>query len=126
VPASGAKIALFTPPREQPAVIVRFSTRFGQLTMHGEAATALLKGAGHSGTVPGAILAADLPVALAHLQRTLESTGDSSGGAPPPSDEDEDEKEREPVVTLRTRAVPLLDMMRTAIARGSDLMWERA
>jgi hypothetical protein len=30
------------------------------------------------------------------------------------------------VITLRTRAVPLLDMMRTAIDRGSDLMWERA
>ncbi len=47
------------------AVIVKFSTRYGKLTMHGDAAVALLKGMGHTGTVPGAILAADLPAALA-------------------------------------------------------------
>ena len=109
-------------------MIVKFSTRFGQLTMHGAAAVALLEGMGHSGTVPGAILAADLPVALARLQRTLESQGDATAAsAPPPApDEDEEEREREPVVTLRMRAAPLLDMVRTAIARNSDLMWERA
>ena len=54
-------------------MIVKFSTSIGQLTMHGDAAVALLKGMGHSGTVPGAILAADLPDALARLQRMLET-----------------------------------------------------
>lgn len=109
-------------------VIVKFSTKIGKLTMHGDAAVALLKGMGHTGTVPGAILAADLPAALSSLQRMLEVSGDSTGStAPPPSDDLDDEgREREPVITLRTRAVPLLDMMRTAIDRGSDLMWERA
>ncbi len=96
--------------------------------MHGDAAVALLKGMGHTGTVPGAILAADLPAALANLQRMLEVSGDSTGSAapPPPDDGDEEGREREPAITLRTRAVPLLDMVRTAIDRGSDLMWERA
>jgi hypothetical protein len=109
-------------------MIVRFSTRNGQLTMHGDAAAALLKGMGHSGTVPGAILAAELPDALANLRRMLEVSGDTTGVvAPPPAPEgDEDEREREPLVTLRMRAVPLLDMIQTAIARNSDLMWERA
>ena len=94
--------------------------------MHGDAAVALLKGMGHSGTVPGAILAADLPDALAQLQRMLEASGDSTGAPPPPPPRsDEEEREREPVITLKTRAVPLLDMIRTAIARKSDLMWER-
>jgi hypothetical protein len=108
-------------------MIVRFSTRFGQLTMHGDAAVALLKGMGHSGTVPGAVLAADLPAARASLKRMLEVSGDTTGGpAPPPAPEgEEDEREREPVVTLRMRAVPLLEMIETAIARDSDLMWER-
>ena len=108
-------------------MIVKFSTSSGQLTMHGHAAIALLKGMGHSGTVPGAILAADLPDALVQLQRMLETSGDSTGApAPlPPSQSDEEEREREPVITLRTRAVPLLDMIRTAITRKSDLMWER-
>jgi hypothetical protein len=63
-------------------MIVKFSTSIGQLTMHGDAAVALLKGMGHSGTVPGAILAADLPDALAQLQRMLETAGDSTGAPP--------------------------------------------
>lgn len=109
-------------------MIVRFSTQFGQLTMLGEAAVALLKGMGHSGTVPGAILAADLPGALASLRHMLEVSG-ATTGMPPPApavDEDEDERERERVVTLRMRAVPLVEMIQTAIARESGLMWERA
>ena len=114
--------------RADPPVIVKFSSRFGQLTMHGEAAVALLRGMGHTGTVPGAILAADLPAALSRLERALESMGDSNPVPvpPPASPDDEDEREREPVITLRKRAVPFLDLLRTAIARDSDLMWERA
>jgi Domain of unknown function (DUF1840) len=107
-------------------MIVKFSTSIGQLTMHGDAAVALLKGMGHSGTVPGAILAADLPGALAQLQRMLETSGHTTGAPPlPPAQSEEEEREREPVITLKTRAVPLLDMIRTALARKSDLMWER-
>jgi hypothetical protein len=106
-------------------MIVKFSTRVGALTMHGDAAVALLKAMGHSGTVPGAILAADLPGALASLRKALQEQPE----APPPPepagmDEDED-REREPPVTLHMRALPLIDMVETAIARGSDLMWER-
>jgi hypothetical protein len=107
------------------SVIVKFSTRFGVLTMHGEAAIALVRAMGHTGTVPGAILAADLPDALARLEHAIEVAGDSNPTPAPPQDDDEDEREREPVITLRTRAVPLTDMLRTAIARDSDLMWER-
>lgn len=108
-------------------MIVRFSTRTGQLTMHGDAAVALLRGMGHTGTVPGAILAADLPDALSRLSRMLETSGGTPAPAPqaPSRKDDEDAREREPVITLQMRAVPVLDMLRTAIARDSDLMWER-
>jgi hypothetical protein len=106
-------------------MIVKFSTRAGALTMHGDAAVTLLKAMGHSGTVPGAILAVDLPEALAQLRRKL---GEDATAAPPPppapADED-DEQEREPPVSLRMRSVPFIDMVETAIRRGSDLMWER-
>ena len=105
-------------------MIVKFSTRAGALTMHGDAAVALIKAMGHSGTVPSAILAADLPAALVQLRKAL----DEQAHAPPPpsADVDEDEeREREPPVTLHMRALPLIDMIETAIARGSDLMWER-
>jgi hypothetical protein len=107
-------------------MIVKFSTRAGALTMHGDAAVVLLKAMGHSGTVPGAILAADLPEGLERLRRKLAE--DAGAPSPPPAardDDDEEEREREPPVTLRMRAVPFIDMVETAIRRGSDLMWER-
>ena len=105
-------------------MILRFSTRAGALTMHGDAAVALLKAMGHSGTVPGAILAADLPAALAGLRQTL-ATQAAPPAVPAGDGEDEEQQEREPPVSLRMRAVPLLEMIETAIARDSDLMWER-
>ena len=95
--------------------------------MHGEAAVALLRAMGHTGTVPGAILSSDLPEALARLERAIEVEGDTNPTPAPAVDQDdEDERGREPVITLRMRALPLFDMLRTAIARDSDLMWERA
>ena len=107
-------------------MIVKFSTRAGALTMHGDAAVALLRAMGHSGNVPGAILAADLPAALASLQRALETQAQAAAEVPEPrEDGDEEDETREPPVTLGMRAVPLIDMIETAIARGSDLMWER-
>jgi len=107
-------------------MIVKFSTRVGALTMHGDAAVALLRAMGHSGTVPGAILAAELPGALASLRRALDAQAVAAPtAAEPPEDSDEDDKDRQPPVTLAMRAVPLIDMIETAIARGSDLMWER-
>lgn len=108
-------------------MIVKFSTRAGALTMHGDAAVALLKAMGHSGTVPGAILAADLPAALAELRKQLKELAQipSPLPAPQPEDTDDQDREREPPVTLRMRALPIIDMIETAIARDSDLMWER-
>ena len=108
-------------------MIVKFSTSAGALTMHGDAAVTLLKAMGHSGTVPGAILEADLPEALALLRRKLdeEATAPPAPHPPPGEEEEEDEQEREPPITLRMRAVPFIDMVETAIRCGSDLMWER-
>ncbi len=106
-------------------MIVRFSTRLGALTMHGDAAVSLLKAMGHSGTVPGAILAADLPAALASLRKALEQQARVPPPPEPATPDDDAEREREPPVSMRMRALPLIDMIETAIARDSDLMWER-
>jgi hypothetical protein len=105
-------------------MIVRFSTRAGALTMHGDAAVALLRAMGHSGTVPGAILAPDLAEALANLRRSLETQAELPS-PPPAAAEGEEREDAPPPVTLRMRAVPLIEIIETAIARGSDLMWER-
>ena len=108
-------------------MLVKFSTRHGQLTMLGEPAVALLRLGGHSGAVPGAVLSADLPAFLERLRHGLDTRGDDYSPAPPPeNDRAPDEEPRERPVRLRHRAVPLLDMLQTAIERESDLMWDRA
>ena len=111
-------------------MLVKFSTRFGQLVMQGEPAVALIRLGGHSGTVPSAVLAADLPGFLAKLRAGLELQGDQVSPPPPVKNpesalEDEDEPRERPI-KLRLRAVPLLDMLDTAIKQQSDLLWEKA
>lgn len=106
-------------------MIVKFWTDAGAIVMHGDAAVALLRGLGHSGTVPGAILAAELPAARAQLKKFLDGLPPVPPPPATPPDRDRDGDEDEPPVSLRTRAVPLVDMIETAIARESDLMWER-
>jgi hypothetical protein len=106
-------------------MIVKFSTHAGALTMHGDAAVTLLKAMGHSGTVPGAILAADLPAALSSLRKVLEELARVPPPPEPAATDEDEEREREPPVSMRMRALPLIDMIETAIARDSDLMWER-
>lgn len=110
-------------------MLLKFSTSYGQLVMQGEPAIALLRLGGHSGTVPGAILAADLPAFVARLRQGLERHGEELSPAPPPRDPARDAEDEDPgdrPVSLRLRAVPLLDLVETAIRRRSDLMWERA
>ena len=110
-------------------MLVKFSTRFGQLVMQGEPAVALIRLGGHSGTVPSAVLAADLPEFLAKLRAGLELQGDQVSPPPPakePGGAWDDDEPRERPIQLRLRAVPLLDMLETAIRQHSDLFWEKA
>lgn len=108
-------------------MIVRFDTDSGTLSMHGEPAVQLLKLMGHSGTVPGAILAADLPAALEKLRAALASAAAAPAPAPASKAEDDDEdREDEAPITLQARALPLLDMLETAAKGQSGLMWDRA
>ena len=49
-------------------MLVTFTTdAYADITMFGDVALATLKMMGHSATVPGAILAADVPAALSRL-----------------------------------------------------------
>jgi hypothetical protein len=109
-------------------MIVNFSTRFDRLTMFAEPARALLRMLGHSGVIPGAILATDLAPALASLRAGLERCGQEPSPAPSadePVAAAERDRAREPVIDLSTRAVPLIGMIERAMAGGSDLMWDR-
>ncbi len=97
-------------------MLVKFESDVGSFTMFGEAAIALLKMMGHSGTVPSAILARDIPPALVRLKAAL-----AEHREPPP--EPAGGQSAEPRVPLRTRAWPLLDLLTRAAAKNADVMW---
>ena len=68
--------------------MVTFTTdAYADITMFGDVALALLKLMGHSPTVPGAILAEGVPVALSRLAAAI----DAEKTTPPVADEDADE-----------------------------------
>jgi hypothetical protein len=98
-------------------MLVTFTTdAYADITMFGDVAVALLKMTGHSGTVPSAILAADVPAALRRLTAATEPTK-----AAPYVD---GEEENEPRVSLSNRALPLIDLLTAAAQAGSDVMWK--
>jgi hypothetical protein len=97
-------------------MLVKFESDVGSFTMFGEAAVALLKMMGHSGTVPSAILARDIPPALERLKTALAEQRE-----PPP--EPAGEEPKEPRVPLHTRAWPLVDLLTRAAAKNADVMW---
>ena len=98
-------------------MLVTFTTdAYADITMFGDVAQSMLKMMGHSGTVPSAILAADVPAALSRLTAGIEA----AKVAPPVDDEDEDE----PRVSLSNRALPLINLLTAAAQAGSDVMWK--
>jgi hypothetical protein len=102
-------------------MLVRFESDAGGFTMFGDVAVQLLKMMGHSGTVPSALLAPDIPGALERLQAALRN-------APPPAPDAEDAldqhgERKERPVSIQTRAVPLIDLLQRAHKRGSDITW---
>jgi hypothetical protein len=101
-------------------MLVRFDSSVGTFTMFGDVAVQLLKMMGHSGTVPSALLAAEIPGALVRLKSAV-------AAAPEPPDEpvDDDGKPEQPKVTLRQRAFPLIDLLERSAKAGADVLWDK-
>lgn len=98
-------------------MLVTFTTKaYADITMFGDVALAMLNRMGHSATVPGAILAEDVPAALDRLKAAIEAEKASA----PAENKDDDE----PVVSLAHRALPLIDLLAAAAKAKSDVMWK--
>ena len=91
--------------------------------MFGDVAVTLLKMAGHSGTVPSALLAADVPTALARLKQKLAAAAPESERKQSSRPNAQD-AETTPAVGLRARAYPLIQLLSAAAEQGCDVMWE--
>lgn len=100
-------------------MLVTFTTDANaDITMFGDDALAMLKMMGHSGTVPSAILADDVPDAL----RKLSAAVKAESAAQPVEVADDEE---EPPVSLSNRAMPLINLLTAAAKAGSDVMWDK-
>jgi len=88
------------------------------ITMFGDVAVKLIKMMGHTGTVPSAILAKDVPVALAHLEAAIEATKQQ-----PKPDEPADDNDETYSVSVSDRALPLIDLLKAAAKDESNVMW---
>jgi hypothetical protein len=102
--------------KENPMLVTFTTEAYADITMFGDVALTLLKMMGHSATVPGAILAADVPEALQKLTLAVEAEDTS-----PPVDEND---ENEPTVSLPNRARPLIELLTAAVEADVDVMWK--
>ena len=98
-------------------MLVTFTTKaYADITMFGDVALTMLKMMGHSATVPGAILGADVPVALSRLTAAI----DAQKSLPSVADKEADE----PVVSMAHRALPLINLLTAAAKAESSVMWK--
>jgi hypothetical protein len=100
-------------------MLVTFSCpAHGDVTMFGDVAIRLLAMMGHSGTVPSALLADDVPAALESLAARI-----AAEERPPVISKKSDQDDDEPVISLRHRAGPLLELLEAAKVAQCDVMW---
>jgi hypothetical protein len=98
-------------------MLVTFKTKgYADITMFGDVALAMLKMMGRSAMVPGAILAADVPVALSRLAAAI--AAEKSPSANETKDQDE------PGVSLAHRALPLINLLAAAAKENRGVMWD--
>jgi hypothetical protein len=83
----------------------------------------LIKLMGHSRTVPGSFAAEDIPAALARLEQAIAGAPDR----PMEADRDNaiDDDDREPPISVGHRALPLIEMLRTAAKENDYVIWDR-
>jgi hypothetical protein len=96
------------------------SDAYADITLFGDVALQLLKMMGHSGTVPGAILAEDVPAALDRLKRGIDV--EKSVPASPGNSQDKDLDDQ--VVSLTYRALPLIELFTAAAKKNCNVMWQ--
>lgn len=101
-------------------LVVFTSKAFYDVTMFGNVAEQLIKMMGHSGTMPGAIGADDIPAALERLKGGVKAEDAKPRSERQPAVKEEDEEEH---VSLSNRAFPLVEMLEAAVKEHASVMW---
>lgn len=106
-------------------MLVTFRTKaHANITMFGDVAIRLLELMGHSGTVPGALAADDVPRALRRLRDAVERQSsresDFDNGAEQAAGDDSDQVH----VSLKHRALPLIELLEAAARDEVTVTWD--
>lgn len=105
-------------------MLVTFRSKsWSNITMFGDVAVTLLKMMGHSGTVPGALRAGEVPAALARLKQQIAAANPDDESSPRIAPVAAD-PEAPPAVGLRQRAYPLIQLLSAAARQECDVMWD--
>ena len=103
-------------------MLITFTTPVhADITMFGDVAKTLIRMMGHSGSVPGALLAEDVPAALERLRTAVEANPEAPLN--PHRDDDDDAEARALSVSLKHRALPLIDLLEKAARDEKNVMW---
>ncbi len=103
-------------------MLVKFSCNVhGDITMFGDDAKHLLKMMGHSGTIPSAIYADDVPAVLERLKKAV----DAKQVKPVEDSSSDDDEQNEPRVDIALRAFPLIEMLAAAARDNCNVMWDK-
>jgi hypothetical protein len=99
-------------------MLITFKTKsYANILMFGDVGLKMLQMMDFGVSVPGAIIAEDVPRALRNLQDRLESlveVVEPAGEA----------NEGEPAISLHTRAVPLIELLQSAVVDENIVRWE--
>lgn len=111
-------------------MLVTFSSKsHNNVIMFGDIAQSLINMMEFTAEIPGAITADDVEIALANLEKNIALANKQhvlTQKTQPIAnmDEDEDEDEVEPEISIAVRAIPLIELLKTAIAVNSYVMWK--
>jgi FlaG/FlaF family flagellin (archaellin) len=92
------------------------SDAYENISYFNEVGKKLLAYMGHSGSVPGALKAEQVSVALNSLEKALEIEKQKTK---PKTDEEEADAE----ISIAKRAVPLVALLKAAAAEKADVIW---
>ena len=105
-------------------MLITFKTdAHADITMFGDIALNMIEMMGHSRTVPGAILAEDVPTALFRLKAAIE---EKKANLPVEEVEETEDgnDENEPKVSIDNRALPLISLLSAASEAECNVMWD--
>ena len=97
-------------------MLITFKSKaHADVVMFGDVARELIRLMGKSTALPSALGPEDIPAALSRLETALAERAE-----PEPDDDDEEDDK----VRLRTRALPLIEMLNAARDADAPVIWE--